>query len=516
MDIKVIYIGNDNGYWQKLQKRFLSVYPDNDFQFKAIEITENLVVHDTFKILYKQRPDIIYVDYSYKIDFGILLSKWITRNNEMRLASLVGLFDNQQDESDILRGINATVRVNHIKSTEIQDVVYDPISLLNVNMAQMPSFVRSNELPPFEILQPLRVGYIEENKFHIETNSYLNVGDIVDVDQHPLTDIMPSTKVFVQKFYKKDLYYNMRFAYDLEFIYIDDDFFVATNEKWKLFKHLKENPKEIEELKDIEKIEIIEDMDRRKKNYAPTKKRIDEWIKDNQGYVKPKKVKIMVVDDSLEILNALKGTIESLPYTLNLQTVLLNDYYQISRTMPHLIVLKVSKKNNDDTISEIIATIKKIEEYEPYILLFCSDKDTQHWRNELSYEQVLSSTSEIELGQIKSLGQMLESRVEGIHLKNRVFLHASDKKSTMFLKRNVKILGMTESILYLESPVEIPMWTIFMVRKPIKMLLTIVPHKDSGAFANQANCYRCLINGVSEIEKAEIRRMINLSLADDE
>ena len=64
------------------------------------------------------------------------------------------------------------------------------------------------------------------------------------------------------------MYYNRRFAYDLEFIYIDDDFFTVMNERWRLYKELKQNPDKLEALSEIEKREILADIRERKKNYT--------------------------------------------------------------------------------------------------------------------------------------------------------------------------------------------------------------------------------------------------------
>ncbi|MFT6631403.1 MAG: hypothetical protein ACJAS4_001352 [Bacteriovoracaceae bacterium] len=516
MNVSVIYIGNDLGYWQNLKKGFSQNYQGMNFSFSEIATDNKFSAVETFIDIYESKPQIVYLDLSQESKVGLSLAKLISKNNEMKLISLVGLIDHKDPENMLLKSINASIRLTHIKSNEFLDVIYGPISLLDVNLAEMPTYVRSNIIEEFEIQQPLRVGYIENNRFHVETNSYLEVGDIVSVNEHPLQDIMPSKKVFVEKFYDQDLYYTKRFAYDLEFIYIDDDYFSATNKNWKLYKEYKKNPEKLEELGEVEKEEIKEDMKKRKAFYKPTKEKIDKWMKDRKGKIEPKKLKVMIIDDTLEILKGVKGRVDEFLYSLNFQTFLMGDNYQIQRTMPHLIVYNISEKNTLDVLAEIIEKIKSIEEYNPFVLVQGSQIGTDDLRGKHTYNHLMCVGKEIGVDTIISISHKLNEKHQISQAGEKVFFRYSDKESNIFLKRKVKVLGMTESVMYFQSPIEIPMWTVFRVEKPIKMFLTVVPHKEGGEFSTQENSYRSLINGVGELEKADIRRLINSTLGEEE
>ena len=75
---------------------------------------------------------------------------------------------------------------------------------------------------------------------------------------------------------------------------------------------------------------------------------------------------------------------------------------------------------------------------------------------------------------------------------------------------------MSESVMYFESSVEIPVWTVFKVKSPLEFLITVVPHRKEGQFSKEKNVYRALINFAGEKEKADIRRLIYKSLQEDE
>ena len=153
----------------------------------------------------------------------------------------------------------------------------------------------------------------------------------------------------------------------------------------------------------------------------------------------------------------------------------------------------------------------------PFILVFGSQKSTEDIRRKLKFEQILARTEEtIEVNTIKSMAMAIDNKLHISASSDRVFFKANDPNAIMFLHRFSKIYTMTETELYLYSAVDIPLWTVFIVNSPAKALLTVVPHKDSSAYANQEGYYRCLINGVGEVEKANLRRIVNSTLGEEE
>ena len=515
MEIKVVYLGNDISYWNKLKSTFKKDYPADNFEFVIFNLEDAFTPISCFIKLYEILPQIIYLDYSLKSKELIQLARLIGHNNEMRQISTVGLFP-VKDKAEILnKSINASVRINYIKSDEVQDVVYDPMSFIDVEHAVMPEYVHSKAIDNFIIWQPLRLGYLGENHFHIETNSYLKEGDIVDIDNHPLLDIMPSRKVYIDKFYETNLFFNQRFAYDLEFIYKDNDYFVATNENWKKYKKWKKNPELIEKVPEDERDLVIADMDKRREIFTPTRDAIHTWMAKKSNRKFPKKLKIMVLDETLSLMKQVDDA-QEFSFWINFQTYLKGDFYQLERSTPHLIIFHLSERNDLNIYSQMIQKIKKIENYKPFILLFnISEEDQKVIINRNLYDKTLYYEGEIELETIRDLAKRLDNKMDISATGSKVYIGHSDPMSLIFLKRVVKVISMSESILYFETEVPIPMWTVFKVKSPVDMILTVVPHKKEGNHAKTPNVYRCLINGVGEMEKAHIRQIINSTLKED-
>jgi hypothetical protein len=511
MDLLVKYIGNDLNYWSKLKARFISNYSDLPLSFLEESVNDSFNARTSFVNTYNEKPQIIYIDFSVNPKELLYLVKMLNQNNEMREVSVVGLFDYQAGWNLLQKSMLASMRLLHFKSSEIHNVVYDPISLLDVELAKDPGFVIGKEIDDLVLEQLMRVSYIEDDLYHIETNSFLKEGSIIELDRHPLSRFTSSKRFYIKNFSTKNLYYNTRYSYDLEFTYEDSTFFKATEENWITYKKYRNNPigynKDTGKDYDV----LASDVKKRKSRIRPMREGIRSWLAETTRSVIPKKLKVLVIDKSFEIFKELDNDSEQFPYSLNIQTELTRNYYQIERTMPLLIVIRFDDVNNKDVLSKIIDKIKNLDEYNPYIVLFDYKGVGINLKEELDYENILTYPNNIDIKTIKDLGKSLDDKYEMTKSKSRVYLKASNELTIITVLRKMKILAMTESVLFLESDIDIPMWTVFKARSPVEMLLTIVPHKDNSKFKNNQKCYRCLINGVGEKEKAMIRSLINKS-----
>ncbi len=520
MNILVKYIGNDDKYWAKIKQRFINSYEELNLSFIQESVSANFNARSSFVETYNQSPQIIYIDMSVNSKELLYLTKLLNRNNEMRLTSIVGLFDYSGGWTEMKKAILASMRLLHYKSSEIHDVIYDPISLLNVDLAKNPHYVRGKEIDELVLEQVLRLSYIEDDKYHIETNSFIKEGSIIEIDNHPLENLTSSNRFFVKNFSQSNLYYNSRYAYDLEFTYIDSPFFEATQRSWILYKKYRNNPLGLKEDTGWDYEELIADVKKRKSIIRPMREGVRDWIKENSKKITPKRLKVLAIDKSLEIFSELNQQQGIFPYSLNIQTVLTKDYYQIERTMPALIVIKFDETNNEKTLGLIIDKIKSMNSYHPYILIFNHDSSTDKLRQAHDYQELLTYSGSVDLGIIKELGRKIDDKFKLSDNFNRVYLETSSVNSSITLRCDAKIVAMTESILYFESNDSVPMWTVFKARSPVNMLLTVVPHKEKSKFksfgSGTKQVYRCLINGVGEKEKAKIRSLINKSLKVDD
>lgn len=517
MKLKVKYLGHDLKYWERLKDLYLKNYSGLELEFSEIELDSTFNPNELFLQIHSENPNIVYIDFCTDEKSSLALGKLLCRNTVTRLISVVGLFNYVGGFEPVKKSISSGIRLNHFKSSEIFEVVYDPVSLLDVELTSTPPFVRSERIDLLKIYQLLRVSYIDNNFFRVETNSFLRVGDVIKVDSHPLEHLMSSKKLYVHSFRDKNLYYSRRFSYELEFIYIDNDFFSTTTESWKLYKELKKNPGHIVTLDSNIVDQVKEEMERRAIRYEPIKRKIDKWVKHEQDLIVPKRLKIMIIDDSFDVFKELTSEPRKHMYSLNFQNSLSEDMYQVKRMMPHLLVYNYDEKVNDfDKLKTLVSCLKKAEAYEPYLLICNIDEETNMLQSRLNYSHLIAYQNDIHMEEIESMAKVLDNKFHVSETKGRVFINSDDPRSMIFLEKEVNVIAMTESVMYFESDVEIPMWTVFIMNTPIRMLLTVVPHKKDSVFGRMKNCYRALINGVGEDEKTQIRRMINMSFMEDE
>jgi hypothetical protein len=156
--------------------------------------------------------------------------------------------------------------------------------------------------------------------------------------------------------------------------------------------------------------------------------------------------------------------------------------------------------------------IKSIDGYHPPIIIFNFMGNQSEVTSEIEYVNLLISSNDIDLDEIFKMAQILDRKLDVSDGLAKVFPTSTDENSLIFYKSKVDIISMTESTVYFKSKADIPMWTVFYVELPLQMLLTVVPHRDGGDLSSEENIYRSLINGVTEIGKSEIRKLINVSL----
>lgn len=513
--IHVLYIGEDSKFFNSLKKETLREYSELSFSFKSISFTSAYQAKNAFVSINNNPVDILYIDLTSSKEQGLYLAKLVSKNNEFQRISLVGLVSEQDQASSVVirRALNSGMKIIHFKSIELFELIYDPISLLDVEKAHSRDLIVGKEIGEVEILQPLRVSFIEDNHFRIETNSYLNEGDIIEVDNHPLIDIMPSKKLYVDKFAGRDLYYNRRFSYDLEFIYLDNDFFSCSNKSWLIYKKLKDNPDDLSEIEEEMKDQVLLDMEERKKAFTPIKDKIEKWIEVHSPKNEPKALKIMVIDHTLDIFSQIDGRLEDFKYSLNFQTKIILDAYQIKRSTPHLIIFNFDEvENNHNELEAVFKKIKSLDNYHPAIVLCNYPFDEEALKEKVAYDNLLVHEGDVNIDEISNMAEILNEKRKLTSNHKRVYPKSRDLHSFIAMKRQVRIVSASEIIVYFKSLTEIPMWTVFEMKSPVNMLLTVVPFKENEQRPEGDHIYRALVHGVTENERAKLRRLINKSM----
>jgi hypothetical protein len=517
MDLKIKYIGNDLKYWSKLKHEFARHYQRFTLHFYQQSVDENTNARQLFVKTYQENISIIYVDFSINPKTLLYFCKLINRNNITRLSSLVALHNLNQGDLYIKNDILAGVRLSYFKHDEVDDTVFGPVSLLNVELANDPPYVLGKEIGKSYLQYILRVAYIEDDRCHIETNAPLPLDKIIELENAPLPQFSLSKRVYVKNFSDQDLYYNSRFAYDLEFTYIDDQFFRTTEESWLTYKIYRDNPLGLEQDTQKRYQDIYDDVVKRKEKIRPVREKVRQWIAIKADEVTPKQLKILVIDNTFSIFQELDTKGGDFPYSINIQNELVSDFYQIKRTRPHLIVLHFDDVNNQIVLEKLIKSIQNIDtdNYRPYILVF-NFLSNENLNKKLNYPHILSYAGKLDLDYIAKLAKTLDGKMKISHNNRRVFFTMQSLDSTLHYKREINIMAINEQVIYFQCDSIVPNWTTFVMQNPAKMLVTTIPHRQGSVYSGIKNCYRGILHGLDEHEKMKLRRAVNKSLAPDD
>lgn len=511
-ELKVIYVGNDLEYWKGLVHGF-KAYPEIAPVFSRLPLDDSFHPPEAFASIHNHHYDIVYVDLSDRPALGLSLSKLLNRNNVTRLKSVVGLHHAKEGNESLLKGVLAGTRLNYIKSVEKEDVVYHPLSLLDASVRPVETYAEGGAMPTFLYKQVLRVGYVAKDRFRVETGAPLTVGEFIELEKHPLESVMPSKRFYVEDFSDSDLYYNQRFSYHLKFTYLDDDFFRQSEGAWLAYKEeLKRTGNPVPEKR--QRI-LYPEVDKRRNRLAPVKEDVVEWIDTRKMDQAPKRLKVLVIDETLEIFKEYDGNLDNFKYTINFQTKLTKDFYQIRRTRPHMIVFRYEENgNNEDVLKRVVEEVKKFPGYEPPILVFNTASASDSLRRIYRYEHIAGYQDKIDLEAIKFMSNKLDERFHVTDPDGKIFLKTRDPDSVATVSRSGEIVKFNESEMWFKTAHEIPMWTSLVLDAPLEALITVLPMREGASFQKEREgfVYRALINGVGEKEKARLRRLVNASL----
>ena len=506
MSIKVGYVGSDLRFFGHI-KSVIDEKVNDQVEYVQYEVNDDFVAANVFIQIFEAKLDIIYIDLFYIPEKGLSLCKLLCRNNETRLKSTVLIHDQNQGDASLLRGVLSGARLNYYKSAEPKELAAHPFMLLDAAYDAGDEYASGTNLKGLYFKQILRIGYVAQNHYRIETSCKLKEQSVVELNTHPLSVIMPSPRFLVENFSDNDLYYNQRFSYDLRFTYLNNEFFKASEQSWVNYKKAnirkKLNQKERED-----QPYILADVEKRVRLYQPVKEEIKQWLAENRITNTPKRLKVLVLDETLEIFKEYSQNPKDFPFSINFQTKLTKDFFQVRRFRPHLIIYHMGE--DFEVLKKIVEEIKVLEGYNPSLLVFNYKDNSAELRKNVGYEQIMASKESVQLELIKKMAEVLGSKGDFTSTDDKVFLKTTNPRSVATILHSGEIIKFNQSEMLFATHLDIPMWTTLILEAPLKALITVIPTTEK--IGSSVPVYRALINGVGELQENELRRLVNKSL----
>ncbi len=554
----MIYSGDDRSYWQSVQHRYATKYSHVKFEFLEIFNSDAEKYQDSFLDFLDVKPSIIYIDFSKNLNSQLQLALMLKRISTTKHVPMVGLIDDKKLAKDCW---SAGVDFIHVKCGELHDVVYDPYYLAYPKEVSKPDFARARMTQESDLIDDIRVGYIAADYIHAEGNLFLQKGEVVSIETHLPSDIVPSQKFIVKEVKTSDLYYDYKFSYDLEMLFVDkpgvDD---AEMEEALKIENAFEREMKVHELQEKANLQ----MDGYDQEVLNAKKKHKDWVLDHVDISHPKKTKILLVDQKMEVLHGEKKPLDQYPFTIRCQTIMTEDYLELERGRPNIIAMKFTESLDPKEFEELVSDekamamkekmktleseamekiknmidwIKTVKGYNPFVILFnCDNYTSKAFQDTLKYPLVITYKGEMVLTTILDMAglfekkqeanfsQKIKTKIEALKKENiqkygrlresdfiedRYYIRKSNPLSHALYKHNIIIKTMTESevVFAIDKEIKLCNYRLFF---PTEVSVKLIP-QDEKPYVKESGklLYKGLFHATGEHEKKELRRHVN-------
>lgn len=552
----IYYLGADIGYWEVIQKRIQQSYGPIGFVFKKENLTPERKYTDIFLTILVGKPSIIYVDFAANLKEQIQLARMIKRENALSHVPLIGLVDKK---SEVRNCLAAGADLVHVKCGEYHDVIYDAIMLMDDKLAKPPAFAKGKLSKAEKIYDDFRIGYITEKGLHAEGNLSLDVGQEIEIQSSIPNSIVPSKRYKVSAVDQINLYYDSRYSYDLDFMFIDPPDIDLTNLEIML-----EEAKTDEEKRKIEKKIVAERSFKEREAQdllAHTKKKVKDWVKKNTIDSAPKTTKLMIVDRSLFVLKQIEQPLDSYPFAIRTQTYLKEQVPEIRKVRPSIIAFQYlsvdllsltpeeqeahkervqeETAHSEEQLKMIYEYIKSSTGYHPLIIIFnCPEKDSKEIQAQFQYPLSLVKPGLMDMSVLIHLSESFEKNEKDRNekklnekiktlkakdpMKYRALTPASFEQPKFYVSKShdmsyistsydVTLLSLNESEVELSCEARLELKT-YRLNFPVEMSIRLIAQPDGKPCKDAEGgkkVYRALIHSVGEEDKKNIRRHIN-------
>jgi hypothetical protein len=559
----VIYIGDDDNYWENIKNRYRKTYSEEyNFKFKKLWSKNSNKYYANFLKIIEIQPAIIYIDFSIDLKVQLDLAKVLQTDNLAKKITTVGLVDSREE----LRECSDMTHFSHIKCGELHDVIYDPVHRSFPKRVRTPDFALAHFTRDVDLFYDVRIAYINEKSIHAEGNIKLREGDIITLRTEFDNAMIPSDRFVVKKVTDSNLFFNYRYAYDLDFVFVDRPNFDDLDEEYVGVEHTVDEDGEVVpgKRRDPKLVAAIKKdrLDEYETNLQLLKKRFKKWVDDHLDLSAKQKSKILVIDHESTVFKKEVGSLSRYPYLIRCQRELSENLEEISRFRPDIIAFQFNNpfsmemddesddfdeydddydnEEDEESIEQLKAILKKIKgikDYKPFLILFNNMKySSKAIQDSFKYPLVLSHAEAMKMGVVMDMALLYEQKREKKRqetlkakvallkkkdpkrfrnlsiddFKNRnYYLKGSNKLSHASYAYPIEITSMTESELTFQTDVQLQL-DRFRMEFPTEMGVTLV---EDEALQNKAKkgkiMYRGLMHSIGEEDKKAIRRFVN-------
>jgi len=501
MENGVIFLGEDQGYWETLKQSF-GKYKQLKFDFELRYEANPKKIQNFIQFVFDQKPKVLFVDLSKNPLEMLHVLRAQIRTNMTIKPFVIALVDYNQGKNVLQQAVMAGAKCAHIKSAEVESVIYDAIAFAFPNAIEDHGFALAKLSDESSVFIPAKASVISTGGMRIESDF-----KIIKEEKYFLHNFWSTSGVLKTPLAKaknqeiEDLFYNFEYAQEFAFQYVP--------------------PVEVDEDMEDEEIEQIKQEVQFQLKEA--KQSMASWIENNQERSKPKLIKCIVIDKEMNFYLDRPLT-DSYEFVVRVQPFLKAVKKELLRTSPQMIVFNFEdvdpkeREANEDiaymyndakNLQYIIKVIKSMEDYNPFLIVFNSEHDTKKLQKTLNYPQIIAHKEQINTDLVVKMASLLEKRLYGdeeVFSNNVVILEKNHPATYVEIEMPVTIVACSETDLYFNCDEEFEFGTILRMNSPANMYVTIC---EQPKFSKEAAKYYAVVNGIGEDEVKDYRKFIN-------
>lgn len=501
MENGVIYLGEDQGYWESIKQGFAK-FKQIKFDFELRFENNPQKIQNFLPFVFEKKPKVLFVDLSKNYQEMLHILRAQIRTNMNIKPFVIALVDYNQGKEALQQAVMAGAQCAHIKSGEVDSVIYDAIAFAFNNALEDHGFATCKLNDTSSIFIPAKAGVISAGGMRIESDF-----KIIKEEKYLLHNYWSKKKVLKSPLVKarnqeiEDLFYNYQYAQEFSFQYV--------------------SPIEVDDSMEDEQIEQMKlELQHMMKE---SKMAMQEWIESNRQSSRPKTLKCVVIDKEMNFYIDQPLT-DSYDFVMRCQPFLKKVKAELLKTMPHMIVFNfedvdpAEREANEDiaymfndnkNLQYLIKVIKSIDDFQPFLVVFNSEHDTKKLQKVLNYPQIIAHKENLNPDLVVKMAGLLEKRLFGeeqVFSDNVVILDKKHPATYVEFEVPIVIKACSETDLYFECDEELDYGTILRVQHPAHMYITICEHPK---FSKEQCKYYAVVNGIGEDEVKDYRKFIN-------
>lgn len=481
------YLGDDEAYLKTLQGAFKKFASDPIKWVRLFE-TDEAKIQSLFVKIYHDKPNVVFLDLSQETENYLHLSRLISRTPFETKMFSVGLVDYLSPRSVLKESIATGANLSFVKSTEAFDVVYDVLSLMWPGEKREHEFASAGVKETWEAGVPCKVGYIDHEGLHIETDFPLTVGSKIRFHHEwSANKIVPSFQMQVKSVSHKNLFYQFKSNADLNFLFVDEYIPEEGTDEATIYDRREDRSQKIEDHKN----------------------KLFEWLDKNRSKSQEKKARVLIIDETFAFYQNQKRT-DKHPYTIRCIADFSSLQDQLNRIDPQVIAISVTKDNLNN-LTVLANNLKKTHADKlPFLVLFNVKENSKEFQASLNYPALMATQNEIAVDVLVKMAAIFEKKMtEAQIIKTtdpvKVFIKKNNEASFGEILIDLQITKVSESDLFFKSSLDLENGTNLHLKFPVDMHVSVLLVKKDP----KGNEYHGLIHSLGELEKKELRRFVN-------